>query len=220
MLKKVCKICKQKKETIFFSINKSKKDGLHYNCKSCDSEKAKIWFEKNKEKARERAKNYNLKNKEKIAEKAKKKYKENKNAILLQRKIYYQKNKEKIINNVSEWGKNNRDKTRGYLKGHYDRNKVDYMVRCASKRAKKTHATPSWLSAIQLAQIAEMYDVALAKSVQTGTKYHVDHIHPLQGDGFNGLHVPWNLQVISAMENLSKGNKVPECEVNLFWGNL
>lgn len=71
-------------------------------------------------------------------------------------------------------------------------------------------ATPTWLSAIQLAQIEEQYEIAVARTTQTGVMHHVDHVHPLRGKNFRGLHVPWNLQVLTAIDNIRKKNYLVE----------
>ena len=52
--------------------------------------------------------------------------------------------------------------------------------------------------------VNEYYKVA-SELTAAGTKHHVDHIIPLSK---GGLHAPWNLQVLTATENLSKGSKL------------
>ncbi len=77
----------------------------------------------------------------------------------------------------------------------------------ARRRANKLQATPPWLSSEHHAEMALCYEEAFALKLYTGQEYHVDHVVPLQGKNVCGLHVPWNLQVILARDNLSKGNK-------------
>jgi uncharacterized protein YdaU (DUF1376 family) len=83
--------------------------------------------------------------------------------------------------------------------------------RCAmqgARRAAKISATPKWLSREQKRQIQSLYDESRQKTIETGIAHQVDHIVPLRSEAVCGLHVPWNLQVLTAEKNRLKGNEV------------
>jgi len=66
-------------------------------------------------------------------------------------------------------------------------------------------AWPDWC-AVDL-EFASIY--AYSKALRKlGYKSHVDHIVPIISPIVCGLHVPWNLQVISEAVNLSKSNHI------------
>ena len=108
---------------------------------------------------------------------------------------YYTKNPHtfKDYERLKQWRKVNPNKDR---------------VHSAKRRAARLNATPTWLDSDQLQWIEWHYKQAAILEELSGIRYHVDHIHPLQGTTVCGLHVPWNLQVIPASENISKSNKL------------
>ena len=85
----------------------------------------------------------------------------------------------------------------------------------ASRRAGKRNATPKWLTKIDISSIEELHTICLLFRMYTGQEYHVDHIIPLNSDIVCGLHVPWNLTVLPAKENMVKQNKFyPELAID------
>jgi 5-methylcytosine-specific restriction endonuclease McrA len=70
-------------------------------------------------------------------------------------------------------------------------------------------ATPSWLSEWDQFHISEIYHLAVLRSAALGIDLHVDHIIPLRGKTACGLHVPANLQLLEARQNIRKRNSFP-----------
>lgn len=119
---------------------------------------------------------------------------------------YYEANKDAVIDAA---------KTRPshvkkvYQKAWKDKNKLWVRADTKSRRRKHRQATPPWLTRRQKTEMRSMYQIAITMSKTTGERYVVDHIWPLRSDFVSGLHVPWNLRVVTQEENGLKSNKLP-----------
>jgi len=82
-----------------------------------------------------------------------------------------------------------------------------FRASAAERRAAKRQASPLWLSEDDKWLLKEIYETASLRSKLTKVNWHVDHIVPLKHDSVCGLHVPWNLQVITAAQTISKHNR-------------
>ena len=134
---------------------------------------------------------------------------------------YFQKynRKEEVKDRKNEWYEANREKViaaastrpahilREYRNTWKANNKTQVLADNKVRRRKHRDATPPWLTRKQKSEIRQLYQIAITMTQTTGEQYVVDHIVPLRGEEVCGLHVPWNLRVITQEENLKKSNK-------------
>ena len=118
---------------------------------------------------------------------------------------YYEQNKEVVMARAQERSPEER---RFHKKAYKLKHPDLYRALTKSRRRKHRNATPKWLSQEQKRAMRQLYIDAMTVTRITGTPYVVDHIIPLNGDTVSGLHVPWNLRVITREENLRKSNKL------------
>jgi hypothetical protein len=105
-------------------------------------------------------------------------------------RTYHSQNPEIVRNRVKRWRAANPGKQR---------------AKARMREAQKLNACPPWAKNAQVKrEILSHYLHAQWLETVTGIAMHVDHIVPLQNDFVCGLHVPANLMVLSADDNVSK----------------
>ena len=103
-----------------------------------------------------------------------------------------------------KWAEENPEKTRDYKRKWAKENPAKCAKKRAKYRAKKLNQTPDDADD---RVITWYYTMAKQMSDRIGQQgfYHVDHIIPLSKDG---LHHEDNLQILTAHQNMSKGNSI------------
>lgn len=178
MTHKVCTACRESKPFAAFSKDKKgDRNGLRAWCKPCRAARNTEW------------------------------HRVNKTQSLTNHRKWLAENPDKVKAQALKWMRGNPVRHAEISRDWRRNNPARNAAKAARYRTRQFNAQPAWLTAIQKAQIEEFYEVAAALTVQTGVAHHVDHIYPLAGDSSCGLHVPWNLQVLTATENTSKKNR-------------
>lgn len=122
---------------------------------------------------------------------------------------WYQENREQVIAAAATRPAHVK---REYQQAWKERNLVWTRADTKARRRKHRQATPLWLSRRQKSETRQLYQIAITMTQTTGEQYVVDHIYPLRSDVVCGLHVPWNLRVVTQAENLQKSNSLPPDE--------
>jgi hypothetical protein len=124
-----------------------------------------------------------------------------------QRTRYRKKHPDIVNAKTIRWRTRNPEKYAEMSRATRKKNYARVLANKAKYRAVKKNRTPGWLLPADFFEIQCIYRYRIALK-QCGLDYEVDHILPLQGKTVSGLHVPENLQVISARENRLKNNRV------------
>jgi hypothetical protein len=164
---------------------------------------AKETCQRNRKKSPEKVKAWNKNQYERL--------RQNKEFVDKKRELdrqYQKQNQEKTYVKTRAWLAEHPEKAKTYAAKHRKNNPGAKNADTAKRRAVKIFCTPKWLNEDHIWAIKEAYLLAALRTKLFGFSWHVDHIIPLRGKHVSGLHVPWNLQVIPAVDNIRKGNKV------------
>ncbi len=186
---KFCHRCEVTKASTEFHKDRTKLDGLHTLCKTCKEVAQKKWRLANSR--TEYQKQYRVENRE---------------SLLEGKKQWYRDNLDRHKANMKSWAKNNKEDYSAIQHRYRLNNLGKFASKETKRRAIKLSALPKWLNKAQQVEIEYMY---LYNQIMPGD-WHVDHIVPLQGEKICGLHIPGNLQILSATANLVKHNKFRE----------
>ena len=159
------------------------------NARSCE------WQKKNRDRANANARKSYAKNKERSSSRHAEWVEKNSARDIQNKKDWYQKNKARILAKHKEWVSENRCRV-SELQMRY--------------QAAKLGATTAWLTDSHKKEMRSLYSLARDLRWLSEERIVVDHIVPLQGKTVCGLHVPWNLRLMTNSANIRKNNKLIE----------
>lgn len=186
---KFCPDCQTRKSLAEFTKHAGHPDGLNSTCTLCKTARR---HRLHGEKERKDRRDYYYKNREVESEKSRQ---------------YYEANIDRLRQACREWRARYPDR-QARASGNWSRN--NRARRTSLQRARdaaKIQRTPPWLTPKQIAEVDDFYHLAEALNRVANEFYEVDHIVPLRGRSVSGLHVPWNLQLLTTRENCIKGNR-------------
>lgn len=122
-------------------------------------------------------------------------------AMKIRQFMHYDANKSEYISRA-----NNRpiEDRRGWKRNWALNNPALVAINARQRKSAIKQAAPKWLTKEQWREMDDLYRECRRLTKETGIPHHVDHIVPLRGGIVSGLHVPWNLRVITAIENVSR----------------
>ena len=199
MITKICTKCNEDKTVDLFYKRSDQLGKYTSQCKACKRAHDNMHYAKleTKNSVAQYAKNRRTISDVKIAESV---YKKTYN------QLSYVKEAKKLQQRVRRLNPKVNEQERVRSAEYAKQHPAQFAMKTRKRKLAKLNRTPFWLNDGQLLEMQSIYKYC-ASLRATGLDYEVDHIVPLQGRTVSGLHAPWNLQVITASANASKGNR-------------
>lgn len=222
-LNKKCTECLETRPMFEYPLVKPNTDRRRGYCYICQRRKKNEYYQKNKEMKTEYQRNYRIDNLEKTRKYHNEYMKERKkdnpdyakylsnNSIKSYYK-YHEKNKSNHRMRGRERLKTKKQYVNMLRKISNSKRKREVYEINRFRQCKKINATIGRFKK----DLLEIYRKCKEMSTDT-LKYQVDHIIPLNNDKICGLHVPWNLQILTAYHNGSKWNSFDGTYENESW---
>lgn len=171
-------------------------DGRRTTCKEC----RKAVYDNKRNYYRTKAKVYRVKNIDKI-------------------KAYVKSVRPRINKRQAKWNKLNIDKVEQSRIKLMENRPGYFPFKAATVHIKKKrpHSIPKWLTEAQINEMEQWYADRVELQWLSEQQLSVDHIIPLNGKNVSGLHVPWNLQILTMSENSFKTNRFDGTKNNDSW---
>lgn len=118
--------------------------------------------------------------------------------------MWHHNNKEHCSDLNKSWIRRNKKHNQKKMTEWRSKNLSRLTFLQSRRRSQKIKATPKWANH---SIIQDMYSKADQLTNATSIQYVVDHIVPLNNPLVCGLHCETNLQIITLIENSSKGNR-------------
>jgi hypothetical protein len=139
--------------------------------------------------------------------------------------IYQKEHKEKMSEKGKEWRETHQEEVISYRQEYYNENKAEILRK--NKDYIKQHPEVKAKSKIKTETNRALRVVAwtdwqnINKFIKNKPRGKIiDHFIPLQGDEVSGLHVSWNLQYLTPLQNARKYNKVNLMKISEWYGQI